>query len=48
MRVGDYLGRDDGRIVSISEARVDLLEIVADGENAWREQPRSISLNVRS
>ena len=48
LQVGDYLGRDDGRIVSISEARVDLLEIVADGENAWREQPRTISLNVRS
>lgn len=48
LQVGDYLGRDDGRIVSISETRVDLLEIVADGESAWREQPRSISLNVRS
>lgn len=48
LQVGDYLGRSDGRIVSINETRVELLEIVADGEDAWREQLRTLSLNLRS
>lgn len=48
LQVGDYLGRSDGCIVSISETRVELLEIVADGDDSWREQLRTLSLNVRS
>lgn len=48
LQVGDYLGRSHGCIVSISETRVELLEIVADGDDSWREQLRTLSLNVRS
>lgn len=32
VRVGDYLGRNDGKIVSISGGKVDVIEIVPDGE----------------
>jgi type IV pilus assembly protein PilP len=46
--VGDYLGRNDGRIVGISESAVQVIEIVPDGEGAWLERPRSISLKERS
>ncbi|GFM72348.1 pilus assembly protein PilP [Pseudomonas cichorii] len=48
VKVGDYLGRNNGRIVSVSDAQVDVIEIVPDGEGAWLERPRSISLKERS
>jgi type IV pilus assembly protein PilP len=48
VKVGDYLGRDNGRIVSVSDSQVDVIEIVSDGEGAWLERPRSISLKERS
>jgi len=48
VKVGDYLGRNNGRIVSISDSQVDVVEIVPDGEGAWLERPRTISLKERS
>jgi type IV pilus assembly protein PilP len=48
VKVGDYLGRNDGKIVSISDSQVDVIEIVPDGEGGWLERPRSISLKERS
>ncbi|MDZ5432364.1 pilus assembly protein PilP [Pseudomonas fluorescens] len=44
LKVGDYLGRNDGRIVAISASQVDVVEIVPDGEGAWLERPRTIPL----
>ncbi|HBM06929.1 pilus assembly protein PilP [Pseudomonas sp. Choline-3u-10] len=48
VKVGDYLGRNHGRIVEISEAEVGVLEIVPDGEGGWLERPRSLTLKERS
>lgn len=48
VRVGDYLGRNHGRILAIDESRVDVVEIVPDGEGGWLERPRSLSLKERS
>ncbi|MET1081206.1 MAG: type 4a pilus biogenesis lipoprotein PilP [Pseudomonas sp.] len=48
IKVGDYLGRNHGRILSINEAAVDVVEIVPDGEDGWLERPRSLSLKERS
>lgn len=48
VKVGDYLGRNNGRIVSIDEAKVDVIEIVPDGEGGWLERPRSLSIKERS
>lgn len=48
VKVGDYLGRNNGRVVSVSDGQVDVIEIVPDGEGAWLERPRSISLKERS
>jgi type IV pilus assembly protein PilP len=44
VKVGDYLGRNDGRIVSITESQIDVIEIVPDGEGGWLERPRTLSL----
>lgn len=48
LKVGDYLGRNDGRIVGINDNQIDVIEIVPDGEGAWLERPRSIPLKEHS
>ncbi|MCY1262526.1 Pilus assembly protein, PilP [compost metagenome] len=47
VRVGDYLGRNDGKIVAINEGKIDVIEIVPDGEGGWLERPRSLTLKER-
>ncbi len=41
---GNYLGKNDGRILRITEDKVELIEIVPDGPGAWREQQASLVL----
>ena len=48
VKVGDYLGRNHGRILAVNEAAVEVVEIVPDGEGGWLERPRSLSLKERS
>ncbi|BBP85874.1 type 4 fimbrial biogenesis protein PilP [Pseudomonas sp. Pc102] len=48
IRVGDFLGRNDGKVVAISESKIDVVEIVPDGEGGWLERPRSLTLKERS
>lgn len=48
IKIGDYLGRNHGRVTSIDEAKVDVIEIVPDGEGGWLERPRSLTLKERS
>ncbi|MEK1905708.1 MAG: type 4a pilus biogenesis lipoprotein PilP [Pseudomonas sp.] len=48
VKVGDYLGRNFGHIVTIDEAKIEVVEIVPDGEGGWLERPRSITLKERS
>lgn len=48
VKVGDYLGRNHGKILAIDESKVDVVEIVPDGEGGWLERPRSLSLKERS
>ena len=47
VKVGDYLGRNYGRITGIQDNRVDVVEIVPDGEGGWLERPRTLSLPER-
>lgn len=48
VKVGDYLGRNHGRILAIDESKIDVVEIVPDGEGGWLERPRSLALKERS
>jgi type IV pilus assembly protein PilP len=48
VRVGDYLGRNYGRIIAIDESKIDVVEIVPDGEGGWLERPRTLALKERS
>ncbi|MBS3804841.1 MAG: pilus assembly protein PilP [Oleiphilaceae bacterium] len=42
---GNYMGRNYGRLIGVSETRVELIEIVPDGRGGWVERPRSLSLD---
>lgn len=42
---GNYMGQNHGRIVSISEDQIDLIEIVPDGLGGWREREISVALS---
>ncbi|MCL7939611.1 pilus assembly protein PilP [Halomonas sp. ATCH28] len=43
VRIGDYMGLDHGRIVSITDASLVLVETVLE-RNAWQERSRRIAL----
>lgn len=44
VRVGSYLGRNYGRIESISESQINLIEIVPSGSGGWVERPQTLTL----
>jgi type IV pilus assembly protein PilP len=48
VKVGDYIGQNDGKIVAISDTEVDVVELVPDGEGGWLERPRAILLKEPS
>ncbi len=45
VKVGNYLGRNFGKIIDISETQIDLIEIVPSGKDNWVERPRVIILS---
>jgi type IV pilus assembly protein PilP len=42
--VGDYIGKNHGRVVSISDAQVSLSELISDGAGGWLVREASIAL----
>ncbi len=46
VRVGNYMGKNDGKIVRISENRIDLIELIPDGSKSgtWVERQASLTL----
>ena len=40
--VGNHLGRNHGRVVRLSKAGIDIVEIVPDGAGAWMERRRQL------
>lgn len=41
---GNYLGQNDGRVVNISEAQIELIEIISDGLGGYIERVAGIGL----
>lgn len=41
---GNYLGQNDGRIVEISESKIDLIEIISDGIGGYLEREAAVGL----
>ncbi len=45
VRVGQYLGQSDGRIVAIREDALELVELIPDGSGGWLERPARLALD---
>lgn len=41
---GSYMGRNHGRVMSVAQTEIELIEIVPSGDGAWVERPRTLSL----
>lgn len=46
--VGNFVGRNHGRIVEISADSIGVIEIVSNGPESWVERPRTINLREAS
>lgn len=44
VREGNYLGKNYGRVTSISETQIDVIEIVPNGADGWVERPKLLQL----
>ena len=42
--VGNYLGQNHGRVIRITEQRIDLIELIQDGAGRWMEREASMAL----
>ncbi|MFK8067376.1 MAG: pilus assembly protein PilP [Gammaproteobacteria bacterium] len=45
VKEGNYLGRNYGKILSVSEEKIELREIIKDLQGAWEERQASIALS---
>lgn len=45
--LGNYLGKNNGKIISTDPSQIELMEIVSDGSNGWVERPRIIKLEEK-
>jgi type IV pilus assembly protein PilP len=41
---GNYLGNDYGEVVSISERRLEIVEIISNGRGGWMKRPRTLNI----
>ncbi len=42
--VGNYIGKNHGKIVAVTASQIDVIEIVPDGKTGWVERPRALAL----
>ncbi|MFZ5559953.1 MAG: pilus assembly protein PilP [Pseudomonadota bacterium] len=45
VKEGNYLGKNQGKIVEVTPSQVSIVEIVPDGRDGWVERPRSLTLS---
>lgn len=45
---GNYMGQNDGKIVSASDEGLDVMEIIEDGQGGWIERAATVPLNEES
>jgi len=45
VQVGNHLGQNDGRIVTVSQSEVALIEIISDGMGGFLERPAAVALS---
>ena len=42
VKTGNYMGKNFGRVVEVTDSSVSVIEIVPDGQDGWVERPRTI------
>jgi type IV pilus assembly protein PilP len=45
VRTGMYMGQSDGRVVTVTNDRIDLVELIPDGAGGWMERAATITLD---
>jgi len=45
VRPGVYMGQAEGRVTTVTNDRIDLVELVPDGAGGWLERPATIALD---
>ena len=48
LKVGDYLGRNNGQIAAIETTQVEVFELISDGRGGWLERSLTIPLKQQS
>jgi len=44
VKEGYYVGQNHGKVIRVSEQRIDIIEVVPNGVGGWLERPRSLVL----
>jgi type IV pilus assembly protein PilP len=44
VKEGYYVGQNHGKVIRVSQQRIDIIEIVSNGVGGWLERPRSLVL----
>ncbi|PCJ93685.1 MAG: pilus assembly protein PilP [Porticoccaceae bacterium] len=44
---GNYMGKNHGRIISITNSKINVIEVVPDGKGEWVERPRTLALKEK-
>lgn len=47
VQIGNYLGRNYGKILNIQEERIELREVTKDPDGRWEERQASLALNEK-
>ncbi len=42
--VGNYIGKNHGKVVKVSDTEIDLSELISDGADGWLVREASIAL----
>jgi type IV pilus assembly protein PilP len=42
VKIGNYMGKNHGKIVEITPSQINLVEVVPDGRDGWVERPRTV------
>ncbi len=45
---GQYMGKNHGRIINISDSKLELIEVVPNGSGGWISRPQTLGLNLPS
>jgi type IV pilus assembly protein PilP len=46
VKIGDYIGENSGRITSVTDDKINIIETVSDGEGGWTQIPTSLGMKA--